>query len=88
MAYFSLKSVCRRHNFGDAFYKPTGGPYLVYCDIVARLLKARGVVIPVPHNNPNLVQNNSTNQLVGALNLNHDGGDIVGGLRKKAEAMS
>lgn len=57
--------------------------YLIYCNIVAWLLKARGVVIPVPYNNPYLVQNDSTNQLIGALDLHHNGGDVVGGLREK-----
>lgn len=65
-------------------------PYLVYCDIVAWLLKARGVVIPVPHNNPYLMQDDSTNQLICALHLNHDGADGVGGLKtnnKKEKKM-
>lgn len=55
--------------------------YLVYCNIVAWLLKARGVVVPVPHNDPHLVQNDSANQLVGALDLHHNGGDVVWGLK-------
>ena len=58
-------------------------PYLIYCNIVAWLLKARGVVIPVPHNDPHLVKYDSADQLVGALHLNHDGGDVVGGLRER-----
>lgn len=57
-------------------------PYLVHSNVVAWLLKARPVVIPVPHNNPHLVQNDGANQLIGALNLNHDGGDVVWWLRK------
>lgn len=54
--------------------------YLINCNIVSWLLKARSVVIFVPHNNPNLVQNDSTNQLIGALDLHHNGGDVVRGL--------
>lgn len=28
------------------------------------------------------MQNDSTDQLIGALDLNHNGGDVVGGLRE------
>lgn len=58
-------------------------PYLIYCNIVAWLLKARGIVISVPHNDPYLVENDSTNQQIGALDLHHNGADIVGGLRNR-----
>lgn len=58
-------------------------PYLVHSNIVTWLLKLRGVVVPVPHHNPHLVQNDGTNQLIGALDLHHNGGDVVGRLKEK-----
>lgn len=61
-------------------------PHLVDGNIVAWLLKARRVVIHVPHDNPYLVENDRTNQLVGALDLNHYGGDGVGRLNEKKES--
>lgn len=58
-------------------------PHLIYCNIVAWLLKARSVVVLVPHNNPYLVQNDSTNQLIGALDLHHDGLNVRWGLAQE-----
>lgn len=63
----------------------TDSSYLINCNIVTRLLKARGVVIPVPHDNPHLVENNSTNQLVGALDLHHNRRDVIRGLKERKE---
>ncbi len=59
--------------------------HLIYCNIVAWLLEARRVVVPVSHNNPDLVKNNSTDQLIGALDLHHNGGDVVWGLKGRRE---
>lgn len=61
----------------------TDSSYLINCNIVTRLLKARGVVVPVPHDYSHLVENNSTNQLVGALDLHHNGRDVVRGLKER-----
>lgn len=66
----------------------TDSSYLVNCDIVTRLLKARGVVVSVPNDNPHLVENNSTDQLIGALDLHHNGRDVVRGLKEKKENHS
>lgn len=62
--------------------------YLINCDIVTWLLKARGVVIPVPHNDPHLMENNSTDELVGALDLHHNGHDVVRRLKERKECFS
>lgn len=56
--------------------------YLADSHVVSWLLKARCVVIAVPNNDSNLVQNHSADQLVGALNLNYDRLNIRGRLRK------
>lgn len=61
----------------------TDATYLIDCNIVTRLLKSGGVVVLVPHDNPHLVENNSTDQLVGALDLHHNGHDVVRGLEKR-----
>lgn len=58
-----------------------GGSHLVYGDIVARLLELGRVVIAIPHNDAHLVSNDAPDQLVGALNLDHDGMDVGGGLK-------
>lgn len=63
--------------------KTIDASYLIDGNIVTRLLKAGGVVVPVPHDNPHLVENNSTNQLVGALDLHYYGHDVLWGLEKK-----
>lgn len=63
--------------------KTPDASYLIDGNIVTRLLKAGGVVVPVPHDNPHLVENNSTNQLVGALDLHHYGHDVVWGLEER-----
>lgn len=60
--------------------------HLIDSNIVTRLLKAGGVVVPVPHDDPHLVENNSTNQLVGALDLHHDGHDVVWGLEERKKS--
>lgn len=57
------------------------GSHLVYGDIVARLLELGRVVIAIPHNDAHLVSNDAPDQLVGALDLDHDGMDVGGGLR-------
>lgn len=62
--------------------------YLVDGDVVARLLKAGRVVVLVPHHDADLVQDDRPHQLVGALDLHHDGHDVVwrlGGKKKKTE---
>lgn len=51
--------------------------YLVDGDVVARLLKAGRVVVLVPHHDADLVQDDRPHQLVGALDLHHDGHDVV-----------
>lgn len=66
----------------------TDATYLIDCNIVTRLLKAGGVVVLVPHDNPHLVENNSTDQLVGALDLHHNGHDVVRGLEKRKKKHS
>lgn len=66
----------------------TDSSYLINCNIVTRLLKARGVVVPVPHDYPHLVENNSADQLVGALDLHHDGHDVVRGLKERSDKRS
>lgn len=50
--------------------------YLTDGNVVSRLLEARCVVVSISNNNANLVQNHRPDQLVGALNLNHDGLDV------------
>lgn len=57
-------------------------PHLINWYIVTRLLETRRVVISVPHHYPYFVQNNRSHQLIGALNLNHDGGDVTGWLEE------
>lgn len=47
------------------------------------MLKTRRVVIAVPHDDPDLVQDNGPHQLVCALDLNHNGGDVVGRLKEE-----
>lgn len=66
--------------------KTRDASYLIDGNIVTRLLKAGGVVVPVPHDNPHLVENNSTNQLVGALDLHHYGHDVVWGLEERKKS--
>lgn len=63
--------------------KTPDASYLIDGNIVTRLLKAGGVVVPVPHDNPHLVENNGTHQLVGALDLHHNGHDVVWGLEER-----
>lgn len=55
--------------------------YLIYRDVVVRLLKARGIVILISHNNPDLVVNDCANYLIVALDLDNNRGDGVGGLQ-------
>lgn len=73
---FSTESPCT---------STTDASYLINCNIVTRLLKARGVVVPVPHHNPHLMENNRTDQLVGALDLHHNGHDVVRRLKESKQ---
>lgn len=57
--------------------------YLADSDVVSWLLKVRCVVVAVPNNDANLMQNHGADQLVGALNLNHNGLNIRRRLREK-----
>lgn len=47
--------------------------YLTDGNIVSRLLESRRVVIAVSNNNADLVQDHRADQLIGTLDLNHDG---------------
>lgn len=54
--------------------------YLIDGHIVSWLLEDRYIVIAVSDNNADLVQNHCAHQLVGTLNLNHNGLNVGGGL--------
>lgn len=57
--------------------------YLTDSDVVSGLLKTRCIVVAVPNNNANLMQNHGANQLVGALNLNHNRLNVRRWLRER-----
>lgn len=57
--------------------------YLADGDVVSWLLKVRRVVVAVPNNDANLMQNHGADKLVGALNLNHNGLNIRRRLRER-----
>lgn len=57
--------------------------YLADSDVVSWLLKVRCVVVAVPNNDANLMQNHGADQLVSALNLNHNGLNIRRRLRDR-----
>lgn len=61
--------------------------YLIYRDIVVWVLKARGIVILISHNNPNLVVNDCANQLIVALDLDNNRGDRAGGLKDSEDRL-
>ena len=62
--------------------------HLAHGHVVSRLLEARGVVVSVSHHDPDLVKDHRADQLVGALDLNHDGVNVRGGLGKRTEAQT
>lgn len=57
--------------------------HLADSDVVSWLLKARCVVVAVSNNDANLMQNHGADQLVGALDLNHDGLNVRRRLRER-----
>ena len=72
-----------REHLGLFISLPLGLSHLVDGYIVARLLEARRVVVPIPHHDADLVQNHSANKFIGTLYLNHNGSDVVGGLKER-----
>ena len=59
--------------------------YLTDGDIVSGLLETGRVVVAVSNNDADFVQNHRAYQLVGALNLNHNGLNIRGRLEKSGK---
>lgn len=65
-----------------------GGTYLINSHIVPWLLEARSIVITIPHNDPHLMKNHCTNQLIGALDLHHNGMNVGRRLKERKGAFS
>lgn len=67
---------CRREDGRDSLY-------LTHGHVVAGLCETWGVVVPISDNDANFVKDHSANQLIGALNLDHNRLDIWGRLERQ-----